>query len=117
MEDRAAKYLPPQNLLLINGDFRVFADAVERWCKRYGHVPGAKPVVEQVVREWFEQQLIETVLGAQSLRGSTLWTTEDLERAWTDEALTAVVLPRYHIETSIKRMLGTKLGSFKDQAA
>lgn len=117
MEDRAAKYLPPQNLLLINRDFRVFTDTVDRWCKRYGHIPGVTSVIEQGVREWFEQQLIEAVMGAWSLRGSTLWTTGDLDRAWTDEALTAVVLPRYHIEISIKRTLGTKLGSFKEQAA
>ncbi|MGH7412264.1 MAG: hypothetical protein ACREJ6_14560, partial [Candidatus Methylomirabilis sp.] len=35
LEDRAAKYLPHENLLLVNTDFRVFSDMVERWCKRY----------------------------------------------------------------------------------
>jgi hypothetical protein len=117
LEDRAGKYLPPQNLLLINRDFRVFTDMVDRWCKRYAHVPGAKAVVEQVVQEWFEQQFIEAVMGALSLRGSSLWTMQDLEKVWSDEALTAVALPRYHIDVSVKRTLGAKLGSLKDQVA
>ena len=29
---------------------------------------------------------------------------------WTEEALTAAVLPRYHIDISVKRALGSKLG-------
>jgi 5-methyltetrahydrofolate--homocysteine methyltransferase len=86
LEDRAAKYLPQQNPLLINADFRVFTDMVDRWCKRYAHVPGARPVVEQVVRVWFEQQLVEAVMGALTPRGSNLWTMQDLEKVWTDDA-------------------------------
>ena len=30
LEDRAARYLPDQNLLLINGDFRAFTDMIDR---------------------------------------------------------------------------------------
>jgi hypothetical protein len=117
LEDRAAKFLVQENLLLINGDFRVFADMVKRWCDRYAHVPGAQPVVSDVVREWFEQQLIEAVLGTLALRGSQLWTLEHLQQLWSEEALTAVVLPRYHIENNVKRTLGAKLGTLKDRVA
>ena len=118
LEDRAAKYLPQENLILINSDFRVFTDMVERWCKRYAHAPGGRSVVESVVREWFEQQLVEAVMGALALRGgSTLWTMQDLEQMWRDEALTAVVLPRYHIDVNVKRTLGAKLGSLKEHVA
>jgi hypothetical protein len=117
MEDRAAKFLPQQNRLLINGDFRVFIDMVKRWCDRYANVPGSKPVVEQIVREWFEQQLVEAVLGAQTLRDSRYWTVNEIEKLWTEEALTATILPRYHIENNVKRALGAKLGTLKDRAA
>ncbi len=117
LEDRAAKFLPQQNLLLINGDFRVYTDMVDRWTKRYEHVPAARPVVEQVVQEWFEQQLVETVLGVQCLTGSKHWTVEDLERVWSQESLTAAVMPRYHVDVAVKRALGAKLGSLKDMAA
>ena len=62
LEDRAVKYLPEQNLLQINADFRVFTDMIDRFAKLYPKVPGARATIEEVVREWFEQNLIETAL-------------------------------------------------------
>jgi len=90
---------------------------VKRWCDRYAHVPGAQAVVNDVVHEWFEQQLIEAVLGTLALRGSQLWTLEHLRHLCSEEALTAVILPRYHIENNVKRTLGAKLGTLKDRVA
>jgi hypothetical protein len=69
------------------------------------------------VREWFEQQLIEAVIGALALKGSSQWTMQDVEKLWSEEALTTSVLPRYHIDMNIKRTLGAKLGSLREQAA
>jgi hypothetical protein len=117
LEDRAAKYLPDQNILQINADFRVFTDMAERWCKRYGDVPGAREVVDENVREWFEQALVETVLGAQSLKDSPQWTMEDTAKLWSEEALTSAALQRYHIDVALRRALGSKLGSLKDATA
>jgi hypothetical protein len=117
LEDRAAKYLPQQNILMINGDFRVFTDMVDRWLNKYAQASGTKPVIESVVREWFEQQLVETVMGALALRGSSQWTVQDLDKLWSEEALTAAVLPRYHVDINIKRTLGSKIGSLKEQVA
>lgn len=115
MEDRAGKYLPEQNRLLINADFRVFTDFVDRWVNKYSNVSGARPTIEQVVREWFEQQLIETVLGALALRQTGQWTVEELKQIWSEESLTAAVMPRYHIDFAVARALGSKLGTLKDQ--
>lgn len=115
LEDRAAKYLPAVNRILINADFRVFKDMTERWAKKYEDVPGAEKVAEAVVREWFEQQLIESVMGVQALRGSAEWSLNQLESAWSEEALTAAVMPRYHVDNAVKRALGSKLGSLKDK--
>jgi hypothetical protein len=117
LEDRAGSYLPDQNLLQINADFRVFRDMVDRWAKKFNHVPGARPVVEQVTREWFEQQLIETVMGTLALRQTGQWTLPELQKLWSDEALTAAVLPRYHVDYAINRGLSSKLGSLKEQMA
>lgn len=117
LEDRAARFLPDQNLLLINGDFRVFTDMTERWAKKYLQVAGARPVIDQVVREWFEQQLVETVMGAMALRQSGQWTLDELKRLWDEESLTAAVLPRYHLDFAISRALGNKLGTLKEQPA
>jgi hypothetical protein len=117
LEDRAAKYLPDQNLLQINADFRVFTDMAARWCEFYGEAPGAGSVIEEVVHEWFEQGLVETVIGAKALQGSPEWTIEDIGRLWSEEALTAATLQRYHVDVSVKRTLGSKLGSARDKAA
>jgi hypothetical protein len=116
IEDRAAKYLADQNILQINADFRVFTDMVDRWIARYPEVPGAQDTIRQTVQEWFEQALVETVVGAQALQGSPQWTIEDIAHLWSEEALTAAVLQRYHIDVSVKRSLGTRLGSVKEKA-
>lgn len=115
LEDRAAKYLPEANTIQANADFRVFTDMTERWNKFYDHLPAAQPVIESVVREWFQQQLVETVLGALALRKSGNWSEQEVADLWTEEALTSAVLPRYHIDERIKRSLGSKMGTLKDK--
>ena len=90
---------------------------VDRWAEVYSNVSGARTTIEEVVHEWFEQGLVETVIGAQALQGSPEWTMEDIGRLWSEEALTAAVLQRYHVDINVKRTLGAKLGSTKDKAA
>lgn len=116
LEDRAASYDQEQNILTINADFRVFTDMVDRWVRKYDSAPGARTRVTDVVREWFEQSLIEAVLGAQSLRNAREWSIENIDQALSDVSLTAVVLPRYNIEMNVRRSLGAKLGSLKDKS-
>jgi len=116
MEDRAAQYLADTNELQINADFRVFTDMIRRWCERYAHVGGAGERVREVVQEWFEQTLVEAVMGIRAIKGAKQWTSEDLEKAISSEALTMAVLPRYHVEMSVSRTLGSKLGTLKDKA-
>lgn len=116
LEDRAARFLLGQNTLLINADFRVFTDMVDRWSGNYKQLPGATLAVKEVVHEWFEQQLIETVLSAQALRNTGKWSIQELEKLWSEEALTASVLPRWHIDQSVKRVLGQRLGSLRQAA-
>lgn len=117
LEDRAAKYLPQANTIQANADFRVFTDMVARWRKFYSHIPSAEPVVEAVVKEWFQQQLVETVLGALALRRSGNWSEQEAEELWSETALTAAVLPRYHVDERIKRSLGGRIGTLKDKEA
>jgi hypothetical protein len=117
LEDRAAKYLVEQNLLQINADFRVFTDMIERWAARYSDAPGGKGPVKDVVQEWFEQTLIETVLGVQSLKDGREWTLDDIAKSLSEEALTSAVMPRYHVDVAVKRTLGAKLGSLKEKAS
>jgi hypothetical protein len=116
MEGKAAQFLLQQNKLLINADFRVFTDMVDRWTSAYGHVPGASNAVRDVVHEWFQQQLVETVMSAKALKSTGRYALQDLEKLWSEDALTAAVLPRWHVDQSIKRSLGMKLGSLKQAA-
>jgi hypothetical protein len=116
MDDRAARYIPESNKLIVNGDFRAFSDMVERWEHRYAHVPGASAAVTPVVEEWFTQQLIETIMSALALKQGGKWSFEEIKQLWSEEALTAAILPRYHIDVNIKRALGQKLGKLPQAA-
>ena len=113
MEDKAAKYVANQNTLMVNADFRVFADMIGRLAKTKGRAPGGidiRPTVTDVVHAWFEQALIETVIGVQQLKGSKEWGPGEVEAALSEEALTAAVMQRYHVFNACKRELGAKLG-------
>jgi hypothetical protein len=83
---------------------------IERWIDRYSNVSGCKGAIEEVAREWFEQQLIETVMSALALKQGGKWSMLELAELWDEAALTAAILPRYHIDMSIKRVLGQRLG-------
>lgn len=113
LEDRAARFLEDQNLIFINADFRVFSDMVQRWVKEYRGKPGVREVVRDSVRSWFGTALVETVIGLQALKDSKEWTVEDVERALSEEGLTAAVMSRYHVNNQVKRELGTKLGKLQ----
>ena len=115
--DRAGHYIPETNELLINQDFRVFTGFIDRWERVYRNVPGARQIITEVVREWFEQQLIEVVYAVDYLRGDKEWSQSDIGTIVSDEALTAAVLPRYHIEMAVRRVLGAKLGSVRERSA
>jgi len=114
MEDKAATFIPGQNTLLVNADFRVFKDMIARLCKEKdaGPGPGIQDAVEEIVHQWFEQALIETVIGIQQLKGSKEWGPEEIERALSSEALTSAVMQRYHVYVACRRELGAKFGKF-----
>lgn len=112
MEDKASTFIPNQNTLLVNADFRVFTDMISRLSKEkdVGSGPGIKDVVEEIVHQWFEQALVETVIGVQQLRGSKEWGPEEIDRALSPEALTSAVMQRYHVYIACRRELGAKFG-------
>lgn len=109
IEDKAARYIRETNELHINQDFRVFQDMTDHFCELYEDAPGIRQPVEESVKQWFEQALVETVLGIQGLK-SKEWTSKEVEMALSEEALTAAVMQRYHVAFAVKRELGSKLG-------
>ena len=115
LDDRAAKFLPEDNLIQANADFRVFTDMADYWCDEYGVERGNRAVID-VVHEWFEQALVETVIGCQALQGERRWSPNDIETMLSEEALTAAVMQRYHVANAVKRTLGAKMGSLRERA-
>jgi hypothetical protein len=104
--------------LLINADFRVFTDMVSRLCKEKdaGLGQALQSTVDEVVRQWFEQALVETVIGIQQMRGSKEWGPDEIARALSSEALTSAVMQRYHVYIACRRDLGAKFGKFSTAA-
>jgi hypothetical protein len=117
MEDRAAKYLQDQNLLLINADFSVFTDMVSFFNKEFKDIPIISEITVETVRGWFEQALVETVIGIQGLMNRKDWTQSNIDAALSQEALTTSVMQRYHVLNSVKRELGSKVGSLRNQVS
>ena len=50
-------------------------------------------------------------MSAHALAGCRRWSEQEVAELWTESALTAAVLPRYHINLNIKRMMGQRLES------
>lgn len=109
IEDKAAKYVAEQNLILANGDFRGFQRLMEVLGAEYPHAdPGT---VKQTVQAWTTLQLIESVIGIQSLQGSPEWSSSaDVNKALSEEALTTSVMARYASLSQMKRQLGGRVG-------
>jgi hypothetical protein len=114
MEDKAATYIRDQNTLLVNANFRVFTDMISRLLKdkEAGPAPGLQDVVTEIVHQWFEQALVETVIGVQQLRGSKEWGPDEIDRALSPEALNSAVMQRYHVYIACRRELGARFGKF-----
>lgn len=118
IEDRAAEFIEQDNLIKANADFQGITDIISYFVEQYPDVEQAESIIKNEVQEAFEQQLIETVAGAMSLKNRPKWNPDEYARAISQEALTAAVMPRYHLVNYIKRQIGNKLGkSVNPQAA
>ena len=115
LEDRAAQYLPDQNLILANTDFRGYQRVMEVLAAEYPHAEPSQ--VKQIVESWTSLQLTEAVLGVISLQGSPEWSSsQDRSAALSTEALTAVVMARYASISQMKRQLGSIVGRAKESS-
>jgi hypothetical protein len=86
------------------------------FAKEFAEVPGIIDVARDTVRGWFEQALVETIMGVQGLVNSKEWSQTEIDAALSEEALTAAVMQRYHVHFAVKRELSSKLGSRRTQA-
>jgi hypothetical protein len=107
LEDQAARYHPGRHELTINADFRAISDMTGHWTRRYRDTPGARPVIQAQVREWFEQTLVEVVLCARASR----WNDEQLAALLSPISFSAALLPRHLIYAILQKRLAQKLGA------
>ena len=114
IEDRAARYLPEQNLIQINADFRGYQDLVTHWQKEFAYAQAGEETIIDTVRLRLELALIEAVVAVRHLDGPH-WTPDMLRAALSEEALTTVAMKRYHMKNEIKKALATKLGRRRDR--
>jgi hypothetical protein len=110
LEDRAATFISHNYTIKANADFIGFTDITDHFLKIFGKSDAAVVEIERIVSEQFEQLLTEVVAGAQSFIGRKCWSPEECQKAVTDEALTAAVMPRFLIMREISRVLRLKLG-------
>jgi hypothetical protein len=115
--DRAAHYIPETNTLLMNREFRVFVEYVERWRAKFAGNPAAQREVEELVREWLEQPLRELIIRSHFLRGRAGWQEESIRALLSDEALTAVSLPCYLTEMRLRSAVAQRLGRLRPERA
>jgi hypothetical protein len=85
---------------------------IDRLCKEKDAGGGIEDAVKEIVHAWFEQALVETVVGVQQLRGSKEWGPDEIEKALSPEALTSAVMQRYHVYIACRRELGARFGKF-----
>lgn len=114
LRDRAAEYVPPENMIVANKDFQALRDLINYFSKNHVETPELLKVIEDVVKEAFEQVLIECVAGALSFKNRQHWNPSEFERAVSPEALTTVVMQRYWMVAHIKRTLGSKIKGFNE---
>jgi len=82
--------------------------AVEYCAKDLAGYADAKDMAATTARAWYEQALLETVIGIRALRNRKDWSDRDVDNALSPEALTAAVMQRYHIATSTTHDLHRK---------
>lgn len=107
--DRAAEYVQPDHVILANKDFQGVQDLIAYFGKIYGDNPDVLQLIDDEVRQAFEQALTECVAGALSLKNRKHWNPTEFEAALSREALTTAVMPRYWMVSHVRRVLGSKI--------
>ena len=107
LEDRAARWNPVGNVIYANADWRVYEDMVRILMDEIKRSDNrSEELVRTHVHSWFEQALIEIVIGVQALSGSKYWSRKDIEDALSEKALSAAMMQKYHLFIAVKRDIG-----------
>jgi hypothetical protein len=114
LEDLAAEIVGDAltgDLVKANRDFRGYRDLLGFFAKEFN--PGGDPAIARkivdYVEEWLEFQLVEAIMTTRNLVNGRTWTPEDIGRALSAQALTTVMMARFHIVERVKRSLASDL--------
>jgi hypothetical protein len=97
LEDRAASYSTSTKVITANGDFRIYTDTEKKLLELHRGNGVAPKIVPAIVRKWYTQQLIETVLVAEQFRDSERYSGSDFEALINEEALTCAMLAKFNL--------------------
>jgi hypothetical protein len=114
MDDRAAEIsgdILTSNLVKANADFRGYLDIIRYFSREFnsGGDSGIERKILEYVQEWIAVQLVEVIMTVRNLMNGRTWTRREVEEALSSQALTAVVLARFHLVERVKRSLTSDL--------
>lgn len=109
--DRAAEYVREENEIFANTEFRVFSDMIDRFVDEVGASDDAQvELVQDTVREWYEQVLTEAVIRSWNFEHEQMWQDSEYRQLVSPESLTMAVLPFTFLLGRIRQGIGVKIG-------
>ncbi len=113
LEDRAAEYLPGNDVLNINGDFRVFLDLLDRLQSEKGAGdPSRERSIEYYVKKEYIFSLVEATMRTKLLNDNPNWSRKEVEdKCLSPEGLTEVVMSNYHLHYMLHQNIGRWLSA------
>ena len=113
LEDRAAEYLPGNDVLNINGDFRVYKDLLTRLqTEKGGGDPSRERSIEYYVRREYKFCLMEATMRTKLLNDNPNWSRAEVEnKCLSPEGLTEVVMSNYHLHYMLHQNIGRWLSA------
>jgi len=118
IKDRAAALIGEDGRMAVeiaaNVDFRMYQSILGTLLQEFNSDgdDSRALLIAQIAREWFEQKLIETVIGVRMLENGGTWSPQALSDALDPKALTAAFISdTFHTRAAIRREIVRAVGA------
>jgi hypothetical protein len=113
LEDRAAEYLPGKDVLIINGDFRIYSDLLDQLkSEKGGGDPAREKAIEYYVMREYKFTLLEATMRTKLLNDNPHWSRPEIEdKCLSPEGLTESVMSNYHLHYMLHQNIGRWLSA------
>ena len=113
LEDRAAEYLPGKDVLIINGDFRIYSDLLDQLKSEKGAGdPAREKAIEYYVMREYKFTLLEATMRTKLLNDNPHWSRPEIEdKCLSPEGLTESVMSNYHLHYMLHQNIGRWLSA------